>query len=280
MEILEIVDDIDFNDIQDSGADILKEDDPKPDKAAEREAKESAKMEREGMKLQMKLAREAEKERSKEDKAELKERTKLEKVAGLFGGADAQQLRAQIVRYRQHASFGPYLSSQGFNKQLEDKVIAKMNVKQLSELKDRIKFSLANKNSGKFYKTAAVGALKVIEPIGERMGAKIGGVDAKGTGGLADICNRNPEFHDLLDEIFMEYDCFGFVGPEKRLLMLVIQSAMMVHGTRATLESMSAEQRAAVFKTTTPSSPPSNIQPKVENEKWTIENKYSDLLPK
>ncbi len=135
MEVLEIVDDVDFNDIQDTGADILKEDEPKPDKALEREAKEAAKLQRESMKMQMKLNRECEKERAKEEKAELKERTKLEKVAGLFGGADAQQIRASIVRYRQHANLGPYLKSQGFNKQLEDKVLARMNDKQLGELK-------------------------------------------------------------------------------------------------------------------------------------------------
>ena len=76
-----------------------------------------------------------------------------------------------------------------------------MDGKQLKELKDRIKFSLANRNSNKFYETAAVASLKGFEIVGERVGSKLGGLDSKG---LADSCNRNPEFHDLLDEIFME----------------------------------------------------------------------------
>lgn len=246
-EVLEIEDDIDFDDIQDTGGDILKEDAPKPDKAAEREAKEAAKLERDRIRFAMKAAKEEERERNREEKAENKEKTKLEKAAGLFGGTDAATLRAQIIRYRNHTSFGPYLKSQGFTKNLEDKVIYKMEAKQLKDLKDRIKFTLANKNSGKFYKTGAVLALKAVEPVGERLGLKIGGVGPGGQGGLADICNQNPEFHDLLDEIFMEYNLFNMVGPEKRLLLLVIQSAFVVHGTRVKIESLSDEQRSKVF---------------------------------
>ena len=115
-QVLEINEDIDLGDIQDTGGDILKEDEPKPDREAQQAAREAAKLERAQVRLRMKLAGEAEKERMREEKAEKKEKTKLEKVAGLFGGAEAQTIRTQIVRYRQHDKFGPYLKSQGFNK--------------------------------------------------------------------------------------------------------------------------------------------------------------------
>ena len=172
-----------------------------------------------------------------------------------------------------------------------------MDAKQLNELKDRIKFSLANRNSNKFYETAAVAALKGVEIVGERVGAKIGGIDSKGTGGLADSCNRNPEFHDLLDEIFMEYNIFNCVGPEKRLLMLVIQTGLMVHGTKTALENMTPEQKETVMKQVYASrglqvpaqqpiqvSQPVQVQQPVQptgsepKTEWTIRTNYSDLL--
>lgn len=284
VQVIEITNDVDFNDIQDTGGDILKEDEPKPDKAVERAAKEEAKLHRESMKMQMRMNRDAEKERAREEKAEKKEKSKLEKVAGLYGGTDAQVLRAQIVRYRQHEHFGPYLKSQGFSRQLEDKVLMKMDAKQLNELKDRIKFSIANKNSGKFYKTLAVGALKIAEPVGEKFGAKIKGVGPKSIGGLADCCDRSPEFHDLLDEIFMEYNLFGFVGPEKRLLMFIVQTAYMVHGSRAALESMTPEQQEKIMKQLyeskgiqMPVAQP-NVNVPAPAPPNVIEDKYNDLL--
>jgi hypothetical protein len=286
-EVLELNDDIDFDDIEDTGGDILKEDEPKPDKAALQQQKEEAKLERERIKFDMRMARETAKEQAKEEKEELKEKTKLEKIAGLFGGTDAAQTRAQIVRYREHQSFGPYLKAQGFTRQLEDKILMRMNAKQLAELKDRIKFSLSNKNSGKFYKTIAVSALKAAEPVGERLGVKIAGRGPKGEGGLAHSCNSNPEFHDLLDEIFMEHDLFGFVGPEKRLIMLVIQSAVVVHATNSALENMSPEQKQSLLNQIKPQDTPtipsvpkqeSKESPEPEKPKWTIEKKYSNLL--
>jgi hypothetical protein len=234
-KVLELDAGIDFSDINDPGGDIFKESEPKPDK-------ETVRMQKEEAKEAKRIAREVEKER----KAEAKDQAKLEKVAGLHGGAGAQHYRSMIVKYRQHPKFGPHLKVEGFK--LEDKILNKMNEKQLGEMFERVRFSVGNRNNGDMLKSMALGGLKLAEPAIEKHAhVKIAGIpELNGMGSLSDSLNRNPEFHDLWDELMIQYNIMGYQRPEVRMLCVVARAGVLAHGIKDDLDNAgSPEARSA-----------------------------------
>ena len=290
---------IDFSDINDPGGDIFKESEPKPDK-------EALKLQKEEAKEAKRAAREAE----KEAKAEAKDQAKLEKVAGIHGGAGAQKYRSMIVKYRSHLKFGAHLKAEGFK--LEDKILNKMNEKQLGELFERVRFSVGNRNNGDMLKSMALGGLKLAEPIVEKAThVKIAGIpELNGAAGLSDSLARNPEFHDLWDELMIQYNVMGYQRPEVRMLICIARAGVLAHGIKDDLDNAgSPEARAAkiaeyrkvlrlqatveqvvaqpnvlapVQPVVIDSAPSKDNKPSVddfyESQQKEIENKYSALL--
>ena len=278
-------DGLDLSDIKDTGHDMLTIE-PKVDKQAVKAQKEQAKAQKEESKALAKIARED----AKDAKKAAKEKLKIEQAGGLFGGTSAQELRVKICKFKAHKKFGKVLKEQKIIP--DNKVLDRMDESQLSDVLERVRFTVCNLNAGNMYKGIANTVVGAGEELAVGMGYQVQGLTA--------TLNRSDEYNDLIEEIMIERGLLVYTKPEYRLVYLVLSTGYSLHAARSTFNSLPEEEKqkllgqyaASLPQQSSPqTNPQSNLpdstaipddKPTVEdfnkNRRKHFESRFGDLL--
>jgi len=129
-----------------------------------------------------------------------------------------------LSRYGSHERFSEYLGKLAF--ELKPATLKKKSLNELTELLQRVRTSVSNKNVSDVFTELSFGAIHAAETIvtvsrlGETVRLK----------GITDVLKEDETFLDLLSMIELENQNLSYVSPYIRMIYTVATAGMKVHG--------------------------------------------------
>ena len=128
-----------------------------------------------------------------------------------------------LHRYSTDARLGPYLKDMGFKLSTDD--LKRKSVEDLQELLERVRMCIDNKSASRFVADTVRGVCNTAELItsaNERIRQFVN------LQGLTKVLEADETFADTVAQLTIEYGEVSHMGPEKRLLMIILTSGARV----------------------------------------------------
>jgi deoxyribodipyrimidine photolyase-like uncharacterized protein len=126
-----------------------------------------------------------------------------------------------IMRYHSSKHFKTYLKEQGFESNKAK--LEKKSITELTELLDKIKFSVSVKNSSQATNGVVLASVATLETVLHPYYA---------CKGVSQMLSKSPEFEEIMEELNLENESF-YISPKGRLLALICQSIMMANAAHS-----------------------------------------------
>ena len=125
------------------------------------------------------------------------------------------------MRYHSSKHFKTYLKEQGFESNKAK--LEKKSITELTELLDKMKFSVSVKNSSAATNGVVLASVATIETVLHPYYA---------CKGVSQMLSKSPEFEEIMEELNLENESF-YISPKGRLLALICQSIMMANAAHS-----------------------------------------------
>jgi hypothetical protein len=138
-------------------------------------------------------------------------------------------LRQRIINYRE--ALGLKLT----NYNLSNEYLESLNENDLTELLQKIQFTIGVRNTGQFWHQTFLHGMSLTEHIGVSFGLKLQG--------LTNSLYNDQILKDLITEVTLKHDKASYIEPEYRLLLHVSSKAYQLHVTNSITENLANQMK-------------------------------------